>query len=132
MHNNWITGMDKKIYRQKEMHLFLFDENGYYSSTSRKYVKIIYESKSISEDERMIELGFFIAFKTNSIFILPQFLCSHCSTICKYCKTHKFCSFIELWKIRELNKLNKYIYRESVYFNILYTIDFLVTSISTY
>lgn len=114
MHNNWITGMDNKVYRQKEMHLFLYDYNGYYTSLQNKYIKIIGKTNNINEDEYIIKLGLHISILTESIFILPQFKCNRCFRGCKYCKNHTYCSFIEFWKIRELNKYFKNRYRESV------------------
>lgn len=114
MHNNWITGMDIKIYRQKEMHLYVYDINGYYSSMNNKYFKIINKSKNLEEDEKIVKLGLHIASLTKSVFILPQFKCNHCKRFCKYCKNHTYCSFIEFWKIRPLNRYFKNMYRESV------------------
>lgn len=119
MHNNWITGMDKKIYRQKEMHLFVFDINHYYTSISHKYIKIMFNSYNINTDEIILKYGLYVASLTKSILILPQFKCNHCSSICNYCSSHTFCSFIEFWNIREFNKIFKEEYRESVY-NIIY------------
>lgn len=107
--------MDKKLYRQKEMHFFFFDNNGYYSSTSRKYILLKYNSHNINEDENLLIIGLYLSLKTNSIFVLPQFKCNHCSNTPKYCKNIKFCSFIEFWSIRELNKSFYNNYRENVY-----------------
>lgn len=107
--------MDNKVYRQKEMHLFFYDYNGYYSSLQNKYIKLISNTQNIEEDENILKFGFFISNLTNTIFILPQFRCNRCSRECKYCKNHTYCSFIEFWKIRSLNKYFKDKYRESVY-----------------
>lgn len=97
------------------MHLYLYDYNGYYSSVTNKYIKIMFESRNINEDEEILKIGLEISLITKSIFIFPQFRCSHCVGICTYCFNHTFCSFIEFWRIREMNKYFKKIYRESVY-----------------
>lgn len=114
VHNNWITGMDKKLYREKEMHLYLFDYNEYYTSRKRKYFMLFFNTSTIIEDEILLTFGFNFALSTNSIFILPKFKCNHCSHICRYCKMHGDCSYIELWKIRNLNNIYNNLYRESV------------------
>lgn len=38
VHNNWIFGIDAKIYRFKEMHMWMVDDGGYYSDPSNKYI----------------------------------------------------------------------------------------------
>lgn len=124
--------MDSKIYRQKEMHLFVYDYNGYYSSLTHKYIKLVFNSNNITEDEDILKFGLYIALHTKSIFIFPQFKCEHCSGYCKYCGNHTFCSFIEFWRIREMNKYYKDIYRESVYiYFLIILIDFFITSYYT-
>lgn len=128
VHNNWITGMDKKLYREKEMHFFNFDYNSYYTSISNKYIIFNFTSTTLDEDELIIKLGLVTVLMTDSILILPQIKCNHCKRICRYCKSHTYCSYIEFWKIRDLNKYFHGSYRESVFLLYINFIDFSITS----
>lgn len=74
----------KKCLIYDNNHLFVFNYNGYYSSDSNKYIKLIFNSNNIVEDEFYLKLGLNIAIITNSIFIFPLFKCNHCIGYCKY------------------------------------------------
>lgn len=110
MHNNYIIGIDSKIYREKEMLFYTVDISEYYSSTKQKYFTFTYlESNSINDIEILIWKGLMIANKSNIIFILPRILCKYCHNC-----HGKWCSYIDCWKIRNLNKCFSEKYRENV------------------
>lgn len=115
--------MDKKLYREKEMHLYFFDNEGYYTSVTRKYLTIVFNTLNIEEDEVLINFGLNLSIETKSVFILPKFKCSQCSGKCRYCGSHIDCSFIEFWKIRDFNKVYDSKYRESVLYIFLIFIN---------
>lgn len=110
VHNNFIRGSDSKIYREKEMLFYSVDINQYYSSTDTKYFSFIYKNtKDLKDIETLILFSLLYANYSNFIFILPKILCKYCNIYNK-----EFCSFIDCWKIRNLNKCFNNKYRENV------------------
>lgn len=109
-HNNFIKGSDSKVYREKEMLFYNVDINKYYSDINSKYFTFIYKNSTyIAQIEKLMWMGLIFSNNTNFIFILPRI-------ICKYCNIHnrKWCSYIDCWKIRNLNKCFINRYRENV------------------
>lgn len=45
IHNNWILGFQAKEYRLKEIHMYKFDYNSYYSSDNNYYILLDYENQ---------------------------------------------------------------------------------------
>lgn len=126
MHFNCITTLRGKVYKQKELLKYNIDKDRYYSSINRKYIKLLDESFSndILHDKKKMILCFFIAIKTNRIFILPKFSCKN-SFLYKKMK-NKNCSYDELFDIYSLDKYLTNFYRENVYF-IYYIIAIFVS-----
>ena len=74
VHNNWIVGLENKIYRAKELHQWMNDENQYYSSLTRKYLAYKnYNNSKKEEQMELLETAFNISKALNRILILPQF-----------------------------------------------------------
>lgn len=116
MHNNYIVGIEKKIYREKEMLLYEYDYEEYYSSKENRYLKLKLNKNilsSIDDDEYLIKIGISLAIITKRILILPKFNCSHCKSN-KYYLINDFCSYIFLFNMRELDRYFKHKYRENV------------------
>ena len=72
-HNNWIKGMEVKVYRAKEMQHWMYDGNKYYSSPSRRY--LTYENVGKKKGEQLVALktAFAIGRVLNRTVILPKF-----------------------------------------------------------
>lgn len=80
VHNNWIVTKEAKRYRFRELLLWSYDNNGYYSNTSTKY--IIYSnppiSSSLQKDSISLELNtlktvLYIGHVLKRVVILPRF-----------------------------------------------------------
>lgn len=112
MHNNFIKGIDSKIYREKEMLFYQVDENNYYTSKQQKYISSIIYTKNISDIETILYILLKIANRTNRILILPSFPCNLHTNIYNNINTNKKCNFIKYWYIEELNKYYPNKYRE--------------------
>ena len=81
-HNNWIVSTQAKIYRFKEMHMWLMDGNEqYYSSKDRKYLTFenYFNSRDgnnvWSHELEALKNAFVIGFILNRTVILPRFHC---------------------------------------------------------
>lgn len=93
-HNNWIVGIEAKVYRFKEMQQWYFDGNEYYSSETRRY--LVYENtvtKSVlvqkaevgwEEEKTALQNALMIGAVLDRIVILPQFHWGErlCSFLC--------------------------------------------------
>ncbi len=78
-HNNWIVSKAAKIYRFKEMHMWVIDENGYYSSHTRKYMTYqnpLSRGIHFPEQQKALHNALAIAHILNRTLILPRFICS--------------------------------------------------------
>ncbi|ELU00880.1 hypothetical protein CAPTEDRAFT_192549 [Capitella teleta] len=73
-HNNWIVGIAVKEYRFKEMHMWVYDGDEYYSSSDRKYLVYNNTDKSQSDVEALSN-AFAIGQLLNRTVILPKFFC---------------------------------------------------------
>lgn len=109
-HNNFIKGADSKIYREKEMLFFYVDIDKYYSESDANYFTFIYfKSTKIYDIEKIIWIGLTFSNSSKYIFILPRILCKYCNVNNKY-----WCSFVDCWKVRNLNNCFEKKYRENV------------------
>ena len=81
VHNNWMYSKEAKIYRFKESLMWMVDDNDYYSSTTRNYLK--YDNPYIRGGEgrgKALELqalqnALSIGYILNRTVILPSFHC---------------------------------------------------------
>ncbi|ELU01390.1 hypothetical protein CAPTEDRAFT_211846 [Capitella teleta] len=82
MHNNWIVSMEAKIYRFKEMHMWLYDQDEYYSSTQRRYLAYqnpTYfgnDSTTLAAERSSLVTALAIGLILNRTVILPKFVCA--------------------------------------------------------
>lgn len=147
IHNNWMLGFEAKEYRLKELHLYKFDYDGYYSSDNNYYLSLDYDEQErtleyyyyllfyfIDRNDKMtLMLGLYLANISNRIVILPRFKCydvKHKTTpICSTADTE--CNFLVHWNIKRFNSVFKAKYRESVYiiYIYIYIIDIFNSSI---
>ena len=110
VHNNWIVSMEAKEYRCKETGMWNYDKDGYYSSTSRKYLlyenPYKFENNDVThrEEHGALQAAIAIAMILNRTLILPAF---HCDS--------NLCSMINYYRISSLDKTFKNLYRESVF-----------------
>lgn len=125
VHFNYIVGMEQKVYLQKELLFWNYDKNGYYTSTSNKYLTILYKSRNKDEEEFYLKIGLELSLQLNRKFILPQLSCKYCSSM------HKSgCHFAIYFSVREINKnYGEENYRENVY-NYIFIV-FSTSSISS-
>ena len=108
VHNNWVIGLRTKIYRFKEMGMWVVDTDGYYSSTTNRY--IMYHNPwwaRFPQEKAAIELALNIAHALNRILILPQFNCPK--------RKSKRCSIQRALGRQYLLSLDELTYRESVF-----------------
>ncbi|ELU06069.1 hypothetical protein CAPTEDRAFT_202855 [Capitella teleta] len=82
MHNNWIVSMEAKVYRFKEMHMWLYDQDEYYSSTQRRYLAYqnpTYfgnDSTTLAAERSSLITALAIGLILNRTVILPKFVCA--------------------------------------------------------
>lgn len=94
------------------MLFFKVDINKYYSDTKANYFTFTYSNSSnIIQIEKLIWIGLTFSNITNFIYILPRVLCVYCNIY-----NTKWCSYINCWKIRNLNNCFSGRYRENVFF----------------
>ena len=106
VHNNWIVGLRPKIYRFKEMGMWVVDKDGYYSSNSSKYLTYGNPSGSSRNQERAaLDLAFKIAHLLGRIVILPKFNCGRTNS--------KKCNLLRAFGPGYLLSLKENAYRES-------------------
>lgn len=119
IHNNWILGFTGKEYRLKELHLYKFDYDGYYSSEKNNYIMLDYgdQERTLENDKVTLMLGMYLGNISNRIVILPRFRCYTVdfkfTTICK--SNNDECNFLVLWNIKRFDSVFNGKYRESVY-----------------
>ena len=77
-HNNWIVSVEAKVYREKELHQWMYDGDEYYTSTSRKYLTYNspLEESDGDEEVRALKSALAIASILNRTLILPKFNCN--------------------------------------------------------
>ena len=74
VHNNWIVGMAAKVYRAKELHHWMYDEDQYYTSTTRKYLTYN-NTQPHSVQLKTLKGALTVAKILDRILILPKFNC---------------------------------------------------------
>ena len=74
-HNNWIVSMEAKVYRAKELHQWVYDEGGYYTDTTRKYLTYQNPVTKASRKDEIEALQSALQFASilNRTVILPRF-----------------------------------------------------------
>jgi hypothetical protein len=81
VHHNWIVSMEAKTYRIKEMHMWLYDGNKYYSDTNRKYLyfenphKFSTPAETVQNEINALKSAYAIAHILNRTVIFPKFHC---------------------------------------------------------
>lgn len=129
-HNNWIVGIDAKVYRFKETQQWYYDGNAYYSSKTRKY--LIYENTSPKavtiqkaevgweEEKTALQNALMIGFLLNRTVILPQF---HWGV--------RLCSFLCWIKFKDFEEVFADRYREHLFLSHPKVPDSTSNSLST-
>ena len=93
VHNNWIVSKEAKIYRFREHLLWLYDEDQYYSSQTRRYIAytnpkpetsyVSEKSQQIKRQMSALRTALAVGYLLNRTVILPTFYCGfpalHCS-----------------------------------------------------
>ena len=120
VHNNWIVSKAAKIYRFKEIGLWTYDKDEYYSSISQKYI-LYNNSKDFGNDTIYYEK---MALKTaltmgkilNRAVILPKFHCHLCINVA--CKQKKDkCAFNSHFNVKIFDTFFEGLYRENSFLN---------------
>lgn len=80
-HNNWIASSEAKVYRFKEMHLWVNDKGKYYSDPNRKYISYnnfqnFSDPRSWPHEKKALINALAIGLILNRTVILPKFTCS--------------------------------------------------------
>ena len=77
VHNNWIVGLENKIYRAKELHQWLVNYNRYYTNTTRKYITYN-NTKPYTKKNQIMALQSALAAGRvlNRTVILPKIYCN--------------------------------------------------------
>ena len=104
VHNNWIVSLEAKIYRAKEVHQWMNDDNKYYSSSSRKYMTYSNGPKPyhIDNEKAALKSGLAISQVLNRTLVLPKFYCDHQAE----------CPLNSFLKVRFFDKSFAGVYRE--------------------
>ena len=109
VHNNWIIGIRHKIYRFKEVLMWVVDTDGYYTSTENKYLTYSYETGVSKEEQKdALNLAFQIGKLLNRVVILPKFYCPNR-------KPSKRCHLLHIFGPGYMNSKPESTYRESVF-----------------
>lgn len=101
VHNNWIVGIEAKVYRFKEMQQWYYDGNAYYSSETTRYLvyentepkSVLVEKAEIGwEKEKMaLQNALMIGAVLNRAVIFPQFHWG--ARLCSFLCWNKFKDF---------------------------------------
>jgi hypothetical protein len=79
VHDNFIVSKGAKIYRLKENHMWLYDQDGYYSSKEHKYLTFlipVFEKQTTQQYQTALGNALAIGRLLNRIVVLPQFNCA--------------------------------------------------------
>ena len=111
VHNNWIVSLEAKVYRSKELHQWMYDDNQYYSSTTTKYLTY---SNTLPRENSLNALKAALAISDilNRVLILPKFFCD--GTACPLNSFLRVSSFNRRFKYREHSFLSHPLVPESV------------------
>ena len=122
VHDNWIVSQAAKVYRFKENLMWMNDRNGYYSNRDAKYLEYVHheddpKDSSLEQEQDLFKAALILGSVLNRIVIMPSFTCQNCDT-------KKFgaclvksgrCSFQTHFKVEELDKHFKDLYREHMF-----------------
>lgn len=111
IHFNWIITLFEKQYRQREMLLYEYDEDKYYSSTNNKFFEFHYNVNYLDLERRIYIFGLYIASLSGRKFILPKYNCSYKNRFMNI--TGKKCTTADIFNIGGLSKM-KHLFRENV------------------
>ncbi|ELT97152.1 hypothetical protein CAPTEDRAFT_193488 [Capitella teleta] len=112
MHNNWIVSMEAKVYRFKEMHMWLYDQDEYYSSAQRRY--LVYQnptyfgndSTTLAAERSSLVTALTIGLILNRTVILPKFFCA---------KKAQKCTILQHYLLRIFDQSFASSYREHTF-----------------
>ena len=120
VHSNYLATKEAKIYRFKESMMWMVDDNGYYSSTDRKY--LVYDNPYVTsragdglklEHDALLN-ALSIGYLLNRTVILPAFHCHETRhQICK--RDHQECSLMAQYHLMTFDQLFSDAYREHVF-----------------
>ena len=119
IHNNWIFSKAAKVYRFKESLMWLVDDNEYYSSTTRKYLKynnpyIRGNGKGKTLERKALENALSIGYLLNRTVILPSFHCHETrDEICV--RNDQECSLLSHYQVATFDQFFADSYREHVF-----------------
>ena len=118
VHNNYIGSLTAKEYRFKENHLWLLDEDGYYSSDKTKYLTYsnpyYFGDDSWERERRALIYALHLGTLTGRVVILPRFHSCDCTKSTCYGSRY-FCSMLYVLKIKTFDAVYKGKYRESTF-----------------
>lgn len=115
VHNNYIGSRDAKLYRLKENHMWVVDEESYYSNHTAKY--LTYENpfefeKTLEMEVEALKSAMVLAAKLDRILILPSFHCCSCAPI-KQCSHSMYrCSLLSVLRVSSFEWTFEGKYRE--------------------
>lgn len=113
IHFNYMVFLTEKVYRQRELLLYKYDENSYYSSKSNSYFQLIYNSNNFTEEKKIIMIGFDTILKSKRLFILPKFNCSLRNKFTNI--PYKKCTYADIFNYNLIDKAFRKKFRENVY-----------------
>ena len=120
VHNNCIRTKEAKIYRFKESLMWLVDDNEYYSSTTRKYLKYNNPYISVKRGGKALELqalqnALSIGYLLNRTVILPSFHCHDKRDGSMCARSDQECSLLTHYHLATFDKFFGDSYREHVF-----------------
>ena len=105
VHISQIRGKSEKVLRAREMQQWMYDDNGYYSSTSNKYLQYSNPPDKAEVQLERLATALVIGNATRRIVILPKFHCGNAS----------LCPLLYLTSITKLDEVFGGKYRESTF-----------------
>ncbi len=118
VHNNWIAGKMAKIYRFKEHLMWTVDKDGYYSSTTTKYLMynnyIDFGNSTRKVEVDTLTMALSIGYLLDRVVILPDFVCRCGHFVCKKAK-HRRCPLHVILKVAALEMALPGKYREHIF-----------------
>ena len=121
LHNNYIGSVAAKLYRFRENHLWVVDENGYYSNTSNKYLTyenpLEFNDKTMEMEVSTLKIALTIASTLKRILILPSFHCCNCHPDNSCSHPRHRCSLLSVLKVNKFDRTFHKQYREHSFLN---------------
>lgn len=112
IHFNWIITLFEKEYRQREMLLYSYDDDNYYSSTNSSYFILHINDNNLKIQKKITLFGFHISIITGRKFIVPQYSCKFNRR--NISNRVKNCTMADIFVFHNLYKL-KHLFRENVF-----------------